>query len=153
MIKPFARSPEKPVAAEHNGFATRHRGSTMQVLLGVDGTDGSLRALDQAAERAAEAGDELTVGIAANPAAEAGFETGADLEARVCEVTERANVDTDFRRLDGNLGSELVALADADDYDRLVVGGGERSPMGKIELGHNTQFVLLNARTSVTLVR
>lgn len=118
----------------------------MEVLLGVDGTDGSLRALDRVAERVAATGDELTVAIA-----DGGGET--DLEARVREAVDRAGLDAAVRRLDGDLGSALVNVAESEGFDRLVVGGGERSPMGKIELSQETQFVLLNAETSVTLVR
>jgi nucleotide-binding universal stress UspA family protein len=124
----------------------------MKVLLGVDGTDSSLRALEEVTERAAQTGDELTVGIADDP--EAGsIETDADFEARVREIADRVALDVQVRRLGGDLGSELVEVAQADGFDRLVVGGGERSPMGKIELSPDTQFVLLNAGTSVTLVR
>jgi nucleotide-binding universal stress UspA family protein len=124
----------------------------MKVLLGVDGTDSSLRALEEVTERAAQTGDELTVGIADDP--EAGsIETDVDFEARVREIADRVALDVQVRRLGGDLGSELVEVAQADGFDRLVVGGGERSPMGKIELSPDTQFVLLNAGTSVTLVR
>jgi nucleotide-binding universal stress UspA family protein len=118
----------------------------MNVLLGVDGSDSSLRALDRATERAATAGDELTVAIAGDG------DATADLEEQVRETTDRVGLDAAIRRL-GDLGSELVELAESGGFDRLVVGGGERSPMGKIEVSHDTQFVLLNAETSVTLVR
>jgi nucleotide-binding universal stress UspA family protein len=127
----------------------------MKVLLGVDGTDSSLRALEEVTERAAQTGDELTVGIADDPEADPtpGGGTDADLEQRVREIADRVGLDVQVRRLGGDLGSELVEVAQAGEFDRLVVGGGERSPMGKIELSPDTQFVLLNAGTSVTLVR
>jgi nucleotide-binding universal stress UspA family protein len=128
----------------------------MKVLLGVDGTDSSLRALEEVTERAARTGDELTVGIANDPDAGAlgtGTDADDDLETRVREIADRVGLEVEVRRLGGDLGSELVQVAQTDDFDRLVVGGGERSPMGKIELSSDTQFVLLNAGTSVTLVR
>jgi nucleotide-binding universal stress UspA family protein len=126
----------------------------MKVLLGVDGTDSSLRALEEITERAAHTGDELTVGIADDPdASSEGAGTDADLERRAREIADRVGLDVGVRRLGSDLGSELVELAQTGEFDRLVVGGGERSPMGKIELSPDTQFVLLNAGTSVTLVR
>jgi nucleotide-binding universal stress UspA family protein len=124
----------------------------MKVLLGVDGTDSSLRALEEITERAARTGDELTVGIADDPDADS-IGIGTDLETRVREIADRVGLDVEIRRLRGDLGSELVEVAQAGEFDRLVVGGGERSPMGKIELSSDTQFVLLNAGTSVTLIR
>lgn len=125
----------------------------MNVLLGVDGTESSLRALDRVTERAAETGDDLTVAIVAEPDADTGFDSGAEIEQRVRETVSRASLDAQIRHVDGDLGGELVALAEAGEFDRLVVGGGERSPMGKIEVTRDTQFVVLNARTSVTLIR
>jgi nucleotide-binding universal stress UspA family protein len=117
----------------------------MHVLLGVDGTDSSLRALDRTTERAIEASDDLTVAIATD--------ASDDLEDRVRGTLSRAGLDAQIRHLDGEFGSDLVEIAEAEGFDRLVVGGGERSPMGKIDLSHDTQFVLLNAGTTVTLVR
>ncbi len=50
-------------------------------------------------------------------------------------------------------GSSLVDYAEQGEYDQLVIGGGTLSPMGKIQLGPITEFVLLNAPTTVKLVR
>lgn len=125
----------------------------MKVLLGVDGTESSLRAVDRVTERAAETGDELTVAIVAEPDADTGFDSGSAIETRVHETLSRAGLDARVRQVDGDLGGELVELAEAGDFDRLVVGGGEHSPMGKIDVSHDTQFLVLNARTSVTLIR
>jgi len=125
----------------------------MKVLLGVDGTESSLRALDRVTERAAETGDELTVAIVGDPDADTGFDSGTDIETRVRETLSRADLDARVRQVDGDLGGELVELAEAGEFDRLVVGGGEHSPMGKIDVSHHTQFLVLNARTSVTLIR
>lgn len=125
----------------------------MKVLLGVDGTESSLRALDRVTERATETGDELTVAIVGDPDADTGFDSGTEIETRVREALSRADLDAQVRQVDGDLGGGLVELAEAGEFDRLVVGGGEHSPMGKIEVSHHTQFLVLNARTSVTLIR
>jgi len=53
----------------------------------------------------------------------------------------------------GHPGSRLVELAEREGADRIVLGGGETSPLGKVQLGSVAEFVLLNAKTTVTLVR
>ncbi len=44
-------------------------------------------------------------------------------------------------------------IAESEEFDRIVLGGGGRSPLGKIQLGPIVEFVLLNAQTPVTLIR
>lgn len=119
----------------------------MKVLLGVDGKESSFRALNSVAERAAEVGDDLTVAVPT------GDDEADELERRVRETLDRIALDVEIRHIEGDLSSRLVELAESEAFDRLVIGGGERSPMGKIEVERDTQFVILNARTSVTLVR
>jgi len=122
----------------------------MKLLLGIGGSDDSIRALERAVDRAAETGDDLTVAILRNPATEA---DPAEIEARVQTVLDDAGVEATIRHLDGDPGSELVDLAEREAYDRIILGGGETSPMGKIKLGSIAEFVLLNSHVSVTLVR
>jgi nucleotide-binding universal stress UspA family protein len=47
----------------------------------------------------------------------------------------------------------LVELAETEGFDRIAIPGGERSPLGKIQLDSVAEFVLLNATTTVTLIR
>jgi nucleotide-binding universal stress UspA family protein len=122
----------------------------MKVLLGVGGSDDSLRALERAVERAREAGDELTVAVLDNPESAAAVD---DVEERVRETLAAADVDAAVRRLEGDPGSRLVDVAEREGFDRIVLGGGETSPLGKIQLGSIAEFVVLNASVSVTLVR
>ncbi len=122
----------------------------MKVLLGVGGTDDSFDALEETVARATAAGDDLTVAVLANPESEM---APVEVERRVREAVDAAGLGTDVRRLAGDPGPALVELADAEDFDMLVLGGGERSPMGKIQVGHVAEFVVLNARTTVKLVR
>jgi len=56
------------------------------------------------------------------------------------------------QKLEG-IPSALVNYAEQGEFDQLVIGGGTLSPMGKIQLGPITEFVLLNAPTTVKLVR
>lgn len=122
----------------------------MKVLLGVGGSPDSLAALPRVVERAARVGDELTVAVVENPAADA---TPAEVEARVREELAAADVEADVRVVSGDPGSRLVELAEAEGFDVIALGGGEQTPMGKISVGAIAEFVILNARTSVFLVR
>jgi len=122
----------------------------MNVLLGIDGTGPSFEALDEAVDRARETGDALTIAIVDRDVV--GL-SPAEIEARVEERLEAATLSAEVLHLDGHPGSRLVELADSEGFDRLVLGGGERSALGKIQLGEMLEFVLLNAETTVTLVR
>lgn len=122
----------------------------MEVLLGVGGSEHSRRALEETIERVRETGDDLTVAIFASEDVEA---TPTEIESEVREVLEEADVDATIRRITGHPGGELVEMADREGFDRLVIGGGTRSPLGKIQLGSIAEFVVLNAETPVTLIR
>jgi nucleotide-binding universal stress UspA family protein len=124
----------------------------MKVLLGIGGTDDSYRALERVVDRAREAGDELTVAVVENPESD---DDPDAVERRVREVVEAAGLGegVQIRHLTGDPGPALVELAETGGFDQLVLGGGQRSPMGKISLGQVAEYVLLNARVTVTLIR
>ncbi|QZP36399.1 universal stress protein [Halobaculum magnesiiphilum] len=122
----------------------------MNVLLGIGGSDDSLRALEDTVERAKATGDDLTVAVVENPQAD---RTPEEVEDRVRTVLAEAGLDADVRRVEGDAGSQLVAIAEDEGFDMIAIGGGETSPMGKINLGSIAQFVLLNSHVSVKLVR
>ena len=121
----------------------------VKVLLGVGGRDDSALALDRTVERAREAGDDLTVAVFDDT----GTGDAVAVERRVRTALEDAGVDATITRLDGDAGSALVELAETGGFDRVVVGGGERSPMGKVQVGSVAQFAVVNASVTVTLVR
>ncbi|WP_424000874.1 universal stress protein [Haloarcula salina] len=123
----------------------------MNVLLGVGGSDLSYRALDETLTRASETGDDLTVAVYEDEDAADDVETVA---RRVRERVEESGVEATIRRIEGSSpGSDLVNIAESEDFDRIVLGGGNRSPLGKIQLGSIVEFVLLNAQTPITLIR
>ncbi|GAB3420926.1 universal stress protein [Haloparvum alkalitolerans] len=122
----------------------------MKVLLGIGGSDDSLHALERTVERAVTAGDDLTVAVVENPDSPRSPE---EVVARAEEVLADAALDAEIRRVEGDPGSRLVEIAESEGFDVIALGGGQTSPMGKINLGSIAQFVLLNATTSVTLVR
>ncbi|MFB6131342.1 MAG: universal stress protein [Salinigranum sp.] len=122
----------------------------MKLLVGYGGTDDAAVALRKTIERAAEADDELTVALVDDPAAEDADES---LESAVREALDGAGMDATIEHLDGDPGAKLVEMAETGGFDGIVLGGGEKSPMGKIRIGSLQEFVLLNAHTTVTLVR
>ena len=122
----------------------------MKVLLGIGGSEDSFRALEEAVGRAKEAGDDLTIAIVENPDS---TPDPAEVRERVDEALAAADFDAEVRTLEGHPGSQLLELAERESFDRIVLGGGETSPLGKVQLGSISEFVLLNARTTVTLIR
>jgi nucleotide-binding universal stress UspA family protein len=122
----------------------------MKVLLGVGGSDGSFAALADTVDRAAEAGDEVTVAVVDREDIALPPE---EVETEVRERLADAEMDPEIRRLSDHPGSKLVELAEREGFDRLVLAGGERSPLGKIQFDETLEFVLLNSETTVTLVR
>lgn len=120
----------------------------MRVLAGIDGSDRGLETLDVAVERAQQAGDDLTVAVYAHDE-----NSLADAEGAVRDRLATLGVDVPVEVIDGDPGSQLVELAEREDYDRIVLTGGRVSPLGKINLAGVHEFVLLNARATVTLIR
>ena len=122
----------------------------MKVLCGIGGSDDSLRALERTVDRAAAAGDDLTIAVVDNPDAERSPDELVETAER---AVDDAGIDAEIRRIEGDPGSRLVEIAESEEFEEIVLGGGQTSPMGKITIGTIAEFVLLNAKTSVTLVR
>lgn len=121
----------------------------MHILLGVGGDDRSFQALEETVQRARAAGDDLTVAIYSDTD---GLAQSA-VEREVREQLDVLGFEAPIRHLDGDPGSSLVTLAEDEQFDRIALAGGYRSPLGKIQLDPVSEFVLLNANTTVTLVR
>ena len=138
----------KPFSPTH--ATQRPRTQSMKTLLGIGGSDDSLRALEETARRAKSAGDDLTVAIVENPESDRGPD---EVRTAVEDVLTETDLEASVRHVSGDPGSRLVEIAETEDFDHIVIGGGQRSPMGKIQLGHITEFVLLNSHVTVTLVR
>lgn len=122
----------------------------MNVLLGIEGSDESMKTLRSTIERTNDVGDELTVAVVEKPEAKRSQE---EMYEHADTLLAEAGVDAELTMLEGDPGSALVEFAERGEFDQLVIGGGTESPMGKIRLGPITEFVLLNAPTTVKLVR
>ena len=122
----------------------------MKVLLGVGGSSDSLTALEATVERALAAGDELTVAVVENPRSDIDPD---EVARRVREELSSVPLEADVRRVEGDAGSRLVEIAESEGFDQIALGGGQTSPMGKINVGSIAEFVLLNAPVSVHLIR
>jgi nucleotide-binding universal stress UspA family protein len=122
----------------------------MRTLVGTGGSDDSLLALETALDRAEAAGDDVTIAIVENPDSPQSVE---EIRGRVEDRLANAGIDAEVRVLEGDPGSRLVEISEREGFDRIVLGGGETSPLGKINIGRIGEFVLLNADVTVTLVR
>ncbi|NKE36651.1 universal stress protein [Natronococcus sp. JC468] len=122
----------------------------MNVLLGLAGSDESITALRRTIDRTSEIGDDLTVAVLEKADTERSQE---EMYRQAEKLLSEADVDAELERLEGDPGASLVDYAEQGEFDQLVIGGGTISPMGKIQLGSLTEFVLLNAPTTVKLVR
>ena len=122
----------------------------MKVLCGIGGSDDSFRALDRTVERGAVANDDVTIAVVDN---EDSSVSPAAVVDRAETAAAEAGIDAEVRRVEGDPGSRLIEIAETEGFEEIVLGGGHTSPMGKITIGPIAEFVLLNAKTSVTLVR
>ena len=117
----------------------------MKILLGFDGSNLADHAIGEVQELADPAG-EVTVAVY-------GVADEAEIEARLKDQFESEGLDVEVRHIEGNPGGPLVEIAESEGFDRIVLPGGSRSPLGKIQLDSVVEFVVLNAQTSVTLAR
>lgn len=122
----------------------------MKILFGINTGSDSLEALHRTIERAKSVGDDLTVAVLEQPDGDGAVD---ETEASVRDAVRETDEEIEVRRVEGHPGSRLVEIAESEAFDRIVLGGGEQSPMGKIRIGSIAEFVLLNSHVSVTLLR
>ena len=119
----------------------------MRLIVGVDETDQGRRTLEEAVALARDVDWEFTVVVYSDE------EPVSEVERAVRDHMSSLEVDTEVEPLADEPGSRLVELAEVGEYDCIMLPGGRKSPLGKISLNSTIEFVLLNAQTSVTLVR
>lgn len=135
----------------------------IRILVGVDGSETSLRAGAYAAGLARRQGSHLIVvfvaptgGIAAGMAATAGAlmqaheQIARDIEAQIAQALDRIGVPTSFVRRKGNPYIELVRVADHLRVDAIVVGASTQS--GHRLVGSLAGRLVRDAKWPVTVV-
>ncbi len=119
----------------------------MRLIVGVDGSESAMAGLEEVVSRSREAGDEVTVAVYSTD------DSLSDTEKVVRDRLDALGFDAAVETIPSNPGSRLIELAETEGYDRIVLSGGQTSPLGKIQLDNVVEFVLLNSHTTVTLVR
>lgn len=122
----------------------------MKVVLGIGGSEDSFSALEEALQRAKRTGDDLTIAILEGSESRV---SPSEVRDRVDEALASFEVEASIRIVEGHPGSQLLELAEREGADHIVLGVGERSPLGKVQLDSVAEFVILNAKKPVTLVR
>ncbi len=134
-----------------------------RILVGVDGSETSLRAGAYAAGLARRQGSQLVVlfvaptgGIAAGMAATAGAliqaheQIARDIEAQIAQNADRIGITTSFVRRRGNPYLELVRVAEHLKVDAIVVGASTQS--GHRLVGSLAGRLVRDAKWPITVV-
>jgi nucleotide-binding universal stress UspA family protein len=133
----------------------------MRIVVGYDGSDAAKRALQRAADLAAN-GDQIVVVAAAEPHARSGITSGARLDPSEYEqrrgdlgeaqrlLSERG-IDAELVEAHGDPGTAIVEAAK--DADLIVVGSRGLNPVQRILLGSVSSKVVHRASSDVLVVR
>jgi nucleotide-binding universal stress UspA family protein len=129
----------------------------MHILVPIDGSDASIRALRMGARMVTGAGDELTVVHITDEETDA---TDAIL-ARAAEVLDELGVDAeptistdlDLEFRPGNrVGEDVLALVEVGDVDHVIMGHHGAGALERAILGSATRTVVEAGRVPVTIV-
>lgn len=138
---------------------------TRRLLLATDLGEASAAATEQAFDLAASLGASLLAVSVIDPRALA--LPGGRFRARVDQVRERlerdaqelvargrrAGIDVSFLVWTGDPGDQIVAAAEAEHVDMIVVGSHGRGTVGRLLLGSVSEHVVRNAACPVLVVR
>lgn len=135
-----------------------------KILLATDGSAASESAGDQAIDLAAQTGACLLVvsvlshssrsteAAAAPPIADSRDSLTARAQASVA-LARAAGVDATFLVWDGEPGDAIVAAADSEKVDLIVVGSHGRSGVSRFFIGSVSDYVVRHAHCPVMVVR
>lgn len=135
-----------------------------RILVGVDGSKHSEKALKYSLDEAEELGNEITVvrvvrsvGYSVDEIGNVIAEKVESAEGYMEELKEMAgewNVEIETEVITGeDIHNELVRYADENDFDLIVLGGKGRSDLGTIHLGSVSESVVKRANCPVLIVR
>jgi len=80
-------------------------------------------------------------------------EEAEDIAREVVEEARRAGVNATFLTWEGQPGEAIVAAAEAESVDLIVVGTHGRSVVGRLLLGSVSEYVVRHAHAPVLVVR
>lgn len=138
----------------------------MSVLVPYDGSEPAQRALEHAVR---EMSDQQIVLLRVIEAADGSLEAGVDLlkeaikrrrkegaaelSAALTDLIDEADVEFEIETAVGKPAREIVAFAEANDIDHIVIGSHGREGASHVLLGSVAQTVVRRAPTTVTVVR
>jgi nucleotide-binding universal stress UspA family protein len=134
------------------------RDATVKIMVGYIKTDEGHVALDRAIEEAALRSGTLVVVHSMRGTTKDEEERYAEYREKFDALKERlkaTGVPFELRELVRGkpAGEDLVALANEEGADLIVIGLRRRSPVGKLVLGSNAQDILLQADCPVLAVK
>ena len=129
----------------------------MKILLSYDGKDPSEQAFEFAIKHAGDLGAQLdivTVVVRKSTDQSEDIEAAEKLLANAVKTCEKAGIQCNTKLLINkqDAGEAVVEYAAEKGYEMIVVGIRKTSKLGKLLLGSNAQYVILNATCPVMTV-
>ena len=132
----------------------------MKILVGLDDSVFSRHAIEYVSRVRWPAGSRILVVSVLASAGGAGADDGATraqareaLIAKAGQRTREAGLPTETRVLEGEPGHSLVAAAQSERCDLIVVGSRGRSRLAQLLLGSTAHHVVTHAHCSVLVVK
>lgn len=136
ILVPYDSSEPAQEAVEH--AITNWAGHEITLLRVIEAADGSLEAgVDLLKERLKESREE----------------GAAELSDDLLDALNNADVDYAVETVVGKPAREIVAFAEANDIDHIIIGSHGRSGASRVLLGSVAERVVRRAPSTVTVVR
>ena len=127
----------------------------MKIIVGYDGSKSAATAVEAAKKRALESGAEVVV-VTSLMVPDTVVEKKAEAElAGVVECFKDTGITVKTELLVRGLdpGEDLEKYAEENNVDEIVIGLRKRSKVGKILFGSTAQYVILNMKCPVVVVK
>ncbi len=119
----------------------------MRKLFGIHKDKKGLKSLEEELDRVREIGDSLTVAVLPSDAEPDGW------REELQELIDSYELEVEIEEITDHPGGNLVELSEQGGYDEIILSGMGRSPMDKIRIDDTAEFVLLNSRVNVKIIR